>query len=166
MSESKNLVFDISPVETPAEIAAVAELFRIYAASLGVDLGYQSFEDEVANLPGKYARPSGALLLARGACGSPVGCVALRALPIEATRPCEMKRLYVAPNYRGAGLGRALVDAAIAHARKVGYDEVRLDTLPFMHRAMALYTSAGFLPIPAYYSTPVEGTVFLGLRLK
>ncbi|MFC0388105.1 GNAT family N-acetyltransferase [Muricoccus vinaceus] len=155
--------FRIAPVATGADLADVAGLFRAYAASLGVDLGYQGFEEEVAGLPGRYAPPPGALLLARGPAGEVLGCAALR--PMAADGCCEMKRLYVSPAGRGMGLGRALVKAVLLEGARIGYREMRLDTLPFMAAAIALYHSAGFVPVPAYYDTPVAGTVFLGRSL-
>jgi GNAT superfamily N-acetyltransferase len=154
--------YRIDRVGTEADIAAVAALFQSYAGSLGIDLGYQDFAAELAGLPGKYAAPDGALLLARGPEGAPLGCVALR--PLDAGGCCEMKRLYVVPAGRGTGLGRALAEAAVTEARRIGYREVRLDTLPFMHAAMALYEAMGFVPIPPYYETPIAGTRFLALR--
>ncbi|MFO1075487.1 MAG: GNAT family N-acetyltransferase [Geminicoccaceae bacterium] len=153
----------IAPAASAADIAAVAALFRAYADGLGVDLCFQGFASELAGLPGSYAPPAGCLLLARGAAGEPLGCVALRPLP-EAGR-CEMKRLYVAPAARGLGLGRALVEAVLAAARGLRYREIRLDTLPGMAAALALYRAAGFAPIAPYYATPLVGTIFLGLAL-
>jgi len=155
--------YQIGPATSEADIAAVAVLFQAYADSLGVDLGYQDFAAELAALPGKYAAPGGALLLARGPDGSALGCVALR--PLDADGCCEMKRLYVAPGGRGTGLGRALAEAVVAEARRIGYRELRLDTLPFMQTAMALYDAMGFVPIPPYYDTPIAGTRFLALDL-
>jgi ribosomal protein S18 acetylase RimI-like enzyme len=110
-------------------------------------------------MPGKYAPPAGALLLARDGGGAAVGCVALR--PIEPASACEMKRLYVAPEGRGAGLGRLLVEAVVATAEAIGYREMRLDTLPTMTGAIALYRKLGFKPMAAYYATPVTGTIFM-----
>ncbi len=141
----------------------MAELFRAYAASLDVDLAYQDFAAELAGLPGKYAPPRGVLLLARDAARRPAGCVALR--PMGADGVCEMKRLYVAPSARGSGLGRALVDAAIDAATRLRYREMRLDTLPSMGTAQALYEAVGFVPAAPYYDTPIAGTLFLSLRL-
>ncbi|MDC0667143.1 GNAT family N-acetyltransferase [Nannocystis radixulma] len=154
----------ISPASGPPDITAVAQLFAAYAASLGVDLGYQDFETELASLPGKYAPPSGALLLARDATRMPVGCVALR--PLADAGACEMKRLYVAPEGRGLGLGKALLAAIIGEARRIGYREIRLDALPTMTAAQALYRAHGFEPMAPYYDTPVAGTAFLQLRLS
>ncbi|HYD67680.1 GNAT family N-acetyltransferase [Azospirillum sp.] len=146
-----------------ADLEDAARLFGAYAASLDIDLSYQDFAAELAGLPGKYAPPSGALLLARGPGGEALGCVALR--PIEPEGCCEMKRLYVAPEGRGLGLGRALVDAILGKAVRIGYREMRLDTLPSMTAALALYREAGFVTIERYYDTPVAGTIFLGRRL-
>ena len=153
----------IAPARTPGDLASVAALFRAYEASLDVDLTYQDFARELASLPGKYAPPAGALLLARDSAGTPLGCVAMRALDMPGR--CEMKRLYVAPEGRGTGLGRRLMDALIAEARRMGHREMLLDTLPGMAEAQGLYRSAGFVPAEPYYATPVEGTVFLRLPL-
>lgn len=153
----------IAPVRSADDLAAVAALFQAYEASLDVDLGYQDFATELAALPGKYAPPTGALLLARDANGQPLGCVALR--PMTEPRRCEMKRLYVAPAGRGTGLGRSLMLAIIDAAKAVGYRELWLDTLPSMAEAQGLYRAAGFEPAEPYYDTPVAGTVFLRLML-
>lgn len=153
----------IAAVGSADDLAAAIALFRAYAASLEVDLAYQDFAAELAAMPGKYAPPSGALLLARDVSGTPIGCVGLR--PIAPSGCCEMKRLYVAPAGRGSGLGERLVQAVIAEARRIGYREMRLDTLPTMTGAIALYRKLGFAPIAPYYETPVAGTQFLRLRL-
>lgn len=158
----RDSAFGIGPAIAPADIVAVGGLFRAYADSLGVDLGYQGFAAELAGLPGKYAPPGGALLLARDAKGLPLGCVALRPLLPDI---CEMKRLYVTPAGRGRGLGRALAEAILDTAAALGYREMRLDTLPEMRDAQRLYAALGFRPIAAYYDTPVAGTVFLGRAL-
>ena len=156
--------FSITPARSAADIAAAASLFRAYATSLPIDLGYQGFEAELAALPGKYSPPTGALLLAHRANGEPLGCVALRAIAPEGC--CEMKRLYVAPEGRGMGLGLALVEAILSEAVRFGYHEMRLDTLATMAGALAVYRKAGFEPVPAYYETPVMGTVFLAKPLS
>ena len=145
-------VFHITHAASTADLAVVAELFRAYAAAIGVDLGYQDFETELATLPGKYAAPSGALLIARDDQGVPLGCVALR--PMGTDGCCEMKRLYVSPAARGLGLGRALFSAIFAEADRLGYREIRLDTLPTMTEAIALYRKAGFEEIDPY-TTPL-----------
>jgi ribosomal protein S18 acetylase RimI-like enzyme len=151
--------FVIAPVRTMDDLAATVGLFRAYAASLDVDLSYQDFAAEMDSMPGKYAPPAGALLLARDAEGNRVGCVGLRS--IEPVGCCEMKRLYVAPAGRGVGLGRSLVDAVVTVAERIGYREMRLDTLPSMAGAQALYRRLGFEVIAPYYDTPVVGTLFM-----
>ena len=151
--------FQIRPVRSLGELQATVALFEAYASSLAIDLSYQDFTAEVATMPGKYAPPSGELLPARDDHGEPLGCVALRPLP--ASGCCEMKRLYVSPQSRGLGLGRALVDAILDVARRIGYREMRLDTLPAMAEAISLYKQAGFMPIGPYYETPLAGTIFL-----
>lgn len=151
----------IGPAQTAADIAAVATLFAAYAASLDFDLGYQDFATELATLPGKYAPPSGALLVARHD-GAPVGCVALR--PLE-PGICEMKRLFVTPAGRGLGVGRALIAAVLAEAARIGHREMRLDTFPSMEGALALYLQAGFQTVAPYYPSPMPNTVFLARSL-
>lgn len=155
--------FLIRPVRSAEDRRDAAALVAAYGASLGVDLAYQGFEEELAGLPGRYAPPGGEMLLARGAGGAPLGCVALRPLGPEGV--CEMKRLYVVPAGRGMGLGLALVEAVLGEARRIGYARVVLDTLPFMAEAVALYRRAGFAGIEPYYGTPVAGTIFLGRDL-
>jgi len=148
-------------VATAADLSDVRALFLEYAASLEVDLAYQDFPREVAGLPGDYAPPRGCLLIARGD-GAAIGCVAVR--PIDADR-CEMKRLYVRPVGRGRGLGRHLTEAAIAFGRAAGFRAMRLDTLPTMAAAQALYRELGFRTIPAYRSSPVAGNLYMELAL-
>ena len=143
------------------DIDEIRALFREYADSLGVNLDYQGFEEEVRDLPGAYGPPAGTLLLAREG-DEVLGCVGVRALdPATA----EMKRLYVRPNGRGTGLGRSLAEAAIRFATCSGYDRMRLDTLPQMQRAQDLYRELGFVPIEAYRFSAVPGTVYLELML-
>lgn len=152
--------FHIAPARSKVDIAAVRDLMGDYAAWLGLDLVYQGFAAELAALPGKYAPPAGELLLARDSDGRPVGCVGLR--PLDAEGCCEMKRLYVASEARGRGLGRALVTAILSAAARIGYREMRLDSLPVLVDATALYGRMGFLPIPPYYETPIAETLFFG----
>jgi ribosomal protein S18 acetylase RimI-like enzyme len=151
--------FEIVPVRSANDLAAVAALFEAYAASLEVDLAYQDFTAELASLPGRYAPPEGELLLARDPDGRPIGCAALR--PMKSEGCCEMKRLYVSPRARGLGLGKALVEAMIGAAERIGYCEMRLDTLPSMTDAQALYRRFGFEIAEPYYATPVAGTLFM-----
>ncbi|MGE0024663.1 MAG: GNAT family N-acetyltransferase [Hyphomicrobium sp.] len=150
--------FRIAPARSAADIAAVRALFKAYAAWLGLDLVYQGFAAELQGLPDKYAPPRGELLIARDGDGTAAGCVGLR--PLEADGCCEMKRLYVAPEARGAGLGRALATRIIGEAARIGYREMRLDSLPVLKEATALYERMGFRPIPPYYDTPVIATLF------
>ena len=153
----------IRPAESASDLDTIRRLFVAYATSLPIDLAYQGFEAELAGLPGAYAPPNGALLLAHNGEGEGLGCVALRPMPVDGR--CEMKRLYVDPDARGLRLGERLAQAIIEAARDAGYRHLCLDTLPSMTRAQALYRRLGFEPIAPYYETPIEGTVFLGLRL-
>ena len=155
--------FDIRAVRTAEDLEATKALFNAYAASLGINLSYQNFVAEMAAMPGKYAPPDGELLLARDGNGAAIGCVGLR--PLE-DGVCEMKRLYVAPEGRGLGVGRALAEDIIKTARRIGYREMRLDTLPSLTAAIALYKDMGFVAIPAYYDTPIAGTLFFSLLLS
>jgi ribosomal protein S18 acetylase RimI-like enzyme len=154
--------FQIDTATATDDLRAVSNLFEGYAASLPVDLAYQDFATELAELPGKYAGPKGALLLARDEGGAPLGCIALRPLDDET---CEMKRLFLVPEARGLGLGRALAEAIIEAARDRGYRELRLDTLPSMASAIALYEGLGFERIEPYYAPTPPGTVFMALAL-
>ncbi|HUC64396.1 MAG TPA: GNAT family N-acetyltransferase [Stellaceae bacterium] len=158
--------FRIRPARAPADIATAAALFEEYAAGLGVDLGYQGFPAELAGLPGAYAPPAGELLLALawGDSDDALGCVALR--PLEGGRVCEMKRLYVRPAGRRLGLGQALVAAVVARAAALGYAEMKLDTLPSMGAAAALYRKFGFTEIAPYYASPIAGTLYLSRALS
>jgi len=152
---------ELAQAETPEQIEEVRRLLREYEASLGVSLCFQGFESELATLPGEYAPPAGSLLLA-SETGQALGCVALRKLDDET---CEMKRLYLRPDFRGKGAGRTLALAIIDEARKIGCNKMRLDTLPSMREAIALYESLGFKRIEPYYRNPVPGVVFMELKL-
>jgi putative acetyltransferase len=143
------------------ELDATRAIFKEYAAQLAVDLCFQSFDEELANLPGEYAAPRGALLLAL-VDGAVAGCVALRPLDdVDYPNACEMKRLYVRQAYRGSGLGRQLAEAIMDEARANGYDRVLLDTLDDMEAARALYDDLGFVDIPPYYHNPIAGAHYL-----
>ncbi len=151
----------IFPVETKEDIDAVRGLFVEYADSLGFDLCFQNFEEELANLPGDYAPPEGCLLLAKYQ-GKVAGCVALRKL---SNGLCEGKRLYVRPKFRGLKIGRKLVEAIIEEAGKRDYSSIRGDTVPSMQVAQALYASLGFKEIEPYCYNPIEGAKYIELKL-
>ena len=154
---------DIRQAETDDEIAITREIFREYEAWLGLDLCFQGFEDELKNLPGKYAAPGGRLYLAR-VDRSVAGCIALRPLGSEV---CEMKRLFVREQFRGLQIGRLLIERVIADAKEIGYDAMRLDTFPpKMGKAVGLYESYGFRAIAPYYDNPNEGVLFMELSLS
>ena len=145
----------------PEDLSAARTLFREYAASLEVDLCFQGFDAELAQLPGEYAAPRGAMLLA-WVDGALAGCCALRPLDsCDYPNAGEMKRLYVRKAFRGFGIGRQLADAVLDAARQVGYACVLLDTLVDMEAARALYTDLGFVEIPPYYHNPLPGSHYL-----
>lgn len=152
----------ISQASSAAQIAEARELFLEYAQSLGFSLCFQNFEKELAALPGDYSPPEGRLLLAEYE-GQLAGCVALHKLEDSI---CEMKRLYLRPQFRGKGLGRVLADRIIAEARQIGYRRMRLDTVePVMKDAVAMYHRIGFKEIDAYRANPNPGTLYMELEL-
>lgn len=152
----------ITQIETPAKIAQARELFLEYAQPLGFSLCFQSFDAELAGLPGDYAPPEGRLLLAQYD-DQPAGCVALHKLE---PKICEMKRLYLRPQFRGKGLGRALAERIVAEARQIGYERIRLDTVePVMKDAVAMYRRLGFREIDPYRVNPMAGTLYMELTL-
>jgi GNAT superfamily N-acetyltransferase len=154
---------EFTQAETAEQIDQARGLFREYEAWLGLDLCFQDFEKELAELPGAYAPPDGRLLLVFED-DQLAGCVAVRKL---GEGICEMKRLFLRPQFHGTGLGRQLADRIIHEARSVGYDRMRLDTLPEqMGKAIALYRSLGFKEIAPYYDNPVPGAKFLELQLQ
>jgi len=144
------------------DVPHLRKLFRDYASELRLDLGFQHFDEELKSLPGDYSPPSGELLIAVAGT-HPVGCVAMRPL---APRICEMKRLYVHPSFRGKGLGRHLIEAVLAAARRADYEVMRLDTLSSMKAARSLYRAFGFTPIPPYYYNPLDGAEYMELDLR
>ncbi len=142
-------------------IAATRSLFREYADSLGIDLCFQGFEEELRLLPGEYAAPRGALAVVLHN-GSLAGCCALRALDnCDYSNACEMKRLYVRPAFRGMGVGRLLAESIFERAQVLGYDCILLDTLSDMEAARALYEDLGFQEVPPYYYNPIAGAHYL-----
>jgi GNAT superfamily N-acetyltransferase len=158
---------ELTAAESATDLATAAELFREYAASLPFPLDYQGFEEELASLPGKYAHPGGVILLARHQ-GEPAGCIALRPLasmPGDAAPVCEMKRMYVRPSARGRGLGRALAERLIAHARALGYRTMKLDTESDFTAAVTLYRALGFTDTPRYNDDPMPNTMWMAVRL-
>lgn len=149
-------------VKSSADVDLARDLFREYQSSLGIDLCFQEFDKELAELPGEYSPPDGRLILGYWASDL-AGCVALRKID-DAT--CEMKRLYVRPAFRGKKIGRTLAEIIIGEARRMGYARMRLDSLPSMKEAIALYRSLGFRVIGPYRYNPIEGSMFMELDLK
>lgn len=146
---------------TPAELDAARGILREYALALGIDLCFQNFDQELADLPGDYAPPHGVLLLA-WVGGELAGCGAFRPLPdADVANACEMKRLYVRPGFRRFGLGRQLAEALMDQATQAGYSAMLLDTLDDMEAARELYASLGFEEVPPYYYNPIPGAHYL-----
>lgn len=154
--------FTLSAARSVPEMTATAALFRAYAKSLDIDLTPQGFAKEVEALPGIYGPPLGEIILAKRG-DHVLGCIALK--PLEPPHTCEIKRLFVREQVRGIGVGKALVDAAVQTARKLGYREIKLDTLPQMGGAIALYKSMGFASIAPYGSHPYPDLLCLGKTL-
>jgi putative acetyltransferase len=162
-SQNTTSPLTIKQAESGAQIAQVRELFLEYAKSLGFSLCFQSFDQELAGLPGDYAPPAGRLLLAEYE-GQLAGCVALHRLAPEI---CEIKRLYLRPAFRGKGLGRRLAEIIISEARGIGYQRLRLDTVePVMKDAVALYRMLGFREVAPYRANPIEGALYMELVLS
>lgn len=157
MTETARLVL----VDSGEDLVHIKELFIEYAKSLGVDLSFQGFEEELKSLPGKYSEPEGSIVLALVG-EKPAGCAALRRITEQI---CEMKRLYVRDEFRGEGLGRELADRIIERAKELDYKYIRLDTLPTMERAQDMYRDMGFYEIEPYIFNPVEGTKYLEKKL-
>ena len=151
----------IIQAQSESELTSIRQLFKEYTDSLGFDLSFQNFEQEFAELPGKYAPPQGRLLLAMGNDKN-VGCVGLRKFEENIS---EMKRLYIKLEFRGNGFGRTLAQKVIDEARIIGYKYMRLDTVPWMKEAISLYRSMGFIEIPAYRFNPIKGTLYFELKL-
>jgi putative acetyltransferase len=156
------VTFDLQQAESIEQISAIRELFQEYANSLNFSLCFQSFENELSGLPGDYAPPAGRLLLAADR-SRVAGCAGLHKLERDI---CEMKRLYVRPQFRGKGLGRVLAERVVAEAREIGYKRLRLDTVePVMRGAVALYRKLGFQEIAPYRDNPIEGALYMELML-
>jgi putative acetyltransferase len=154
--------FSVLKAQSPPEIAQARELFLEYAQSLGFSLCFQNFDDELAGLPGDYSPPSGCLLLAKLG-DETAGCAAMHKVDENI---CEMKRLYLRPQFRRKGLGRILAEAVIAEARNIGYKFMRLDTVgPVMQDAVELYRRMGFYQIAPYRVNPMPGTLYMELKL-
>ncbi len=154
--------FDVTQAESPEQIAAIRELFLEYSQSLGFSLCFQSFDEEIAGLPGDYAPPEGRLILVTFETQA-AGGVALHKIEDHV---CEMKRLYVRPQFRGKGFGKALAERVINEAREIGYKKLRLDTVePVMRTAVAMYRTLGFREIAPYRGNPIEGALYMELQL-
>ncbi len=166
MSEPTASQTQIDLALTPSDLAMARTLFLEYQQSLGIDLCFQNFDQELASLPGDYAEPLGGLLVAQ-VDAQPAGCCAFRPLlGSDYPNACEMKRLYVRRMFRGFGLGRQLVERTLMLARQAGYDHILLDTLDDMEAARALYLELGFTEVAPYYHNPLAGAHYLKADLK
>ena len=162
LPQAKTSELLIKAADTTPQIEQARELFLEYAKSLGFSLCFQGFDKELAELPGDYAPPTGRLLLVEFG-GQPAGCVALHRIKGEI---CEMKRLYLRPQFRGKGIGRALVERVMEEARQIGYRRMRLDTVePIMEDAVAMYRRFGFREIAPYRENPIAGALYMELEL-
>lgn len=165
MKDKETAAISLRPAQFPDDLQTVRELFLDYQAGLGIDLCFQGFEAELAELPGAYAPPEGTLLLA---CvdGEPAGCCALRPLyNTDHLNACEMKRLFVRRAFRGFGLGRLLVERVLSDGQLAGYTTMLLDTLSDMETARALYQEMGFVEVAPYYHNPIPGAHYLKVDL-
>jgi len=153
----------LAPVSSSRDLDTIRELFQEYADGLGIDLAYQGFDQELAQLPGRYAPPAGDLLIAWDN-GAALGCVGLR--PLDLSGACELKRLYVRPTARGAGLGLALARCIVGRATAKGYRQIMLDTLPSMTPAIAVYRALGFEPTPPYSDATIPGILYFAKQLR
>lgn len=165
MTDTGAAVISLRPAQFPEDLQTVRQLFLEYQAGLGIDLCFQGFEAELAELPGAYAPPVGTLLLA---CidGEPAGCCAMRPLyNTDHLNACEMKRLFVRPAFRGFGLGRLLVERVMSDGQLAGYTTMLLDTLSDMETARALYQEVGFVEVAPYYHNPIPGAHYLKVDL-
>jgi putative acetyltransferase len=156
--------YQITSVQSPQDIVVVRDLIREYLRWLDIDIAIQGFEAELPHFPGRYSPPAGDLLVAQSDVGGALGCICLQ--PLEVPGTCEVKRLYVRPEARGKGLGRALATSAIERASTLGYREMMLDTLPWMTSAIAIYRSLGFAPISPYWNNLVPGIIYFGKPLR
>lgn len=162
MDDRESHPIEVVRISGQEMLEEVRQLFEEYAQSLQIDLSFQNFDAELNTLPGKYAPPNGVLLIAR-VDGVSAGCIALRKI---SDNICEMKRLYVRDAYRGLGIGKKLAVRLIEEAAKLNYQYMRLDTLPSMTAAQALYRSLGFYEIEPYVYNPVAGTKFMELKIE
>lgn len=165
MNDTGAAAISLKPAQFPDDLQTVRDLFLDYQAELGIDLCFQGFEAELAELPGFYAPPAGSLLVA-WVDGEPAGCCALRPLPnADHLNACEMKRLFVRRAFRGFGLGRLLVERILSDGQLAGYTTMLLDTLSDMETARALYQEAGFVEVAPYYHNPIAGAHYLKVDL-
>ncbi|WP_137918329.1 GNAT family N-acetyltransferase [Hydrogenophaga sp. 2FB] len=165
MNDTGAAVISLRPAQFPDDVQTVRQLFLDYQAGLDIDLCFQGFEAELAELPGAYAAPAGALLLAY-VDGEPAGCCAMRPLyNTDHLNACEMKRLFVRPAFRGFGLGRLLVERILTDGQLGGYTTMLLDTLSDMETARALYQEMGFVEVAPYYHNPIPGAHYLKVDL-